>query len=120
MTKKIIIEKKGRKEDKIEKIEEIEEVEGCTDSEDFKSADSGSSSGEEPEIIEKPKRKSNYVMTEARKKAFEKARQVRNEKIATRKAEKQKESEKYNKYKETLKQKKELKKEYLYTLFIHH
>ena len=104
MVKKIVIEKKGTKEDKIIKNEEIEEVEGLTDSE------SSSSSGGEVEIIEKPKRKTNYTMTDKRKEAFEKARLVRAANIAARKAEKDKETEKYNKYKDELKQKKEQKK----------
>ena len=111
MVKTIVIEKKGRKgewqllnPEKIEEVEEIEEVEGSTDSE------SSSSGGEEPNIIEKPKRRTTYTMTDARKQAFEKARQVRAANIAARKAEKDKEQEKYNQYKDELKQKKELKK----------
>lgn len=61
---------------------------------DHTSNDSGSDSETESEVlIEKPKGKGkyNYVLTEARKAAFEKARQKRDEYRAIRKAEKEKE-----------------------------
>ena len=65
---------------------------------------------EEEVKLEKPKRKVNYIMTEARKLAFEKARKVRSEKIAKSKAEKEQKEKEYNDYKESLKAKKDAKK----------
>jgi hypothetical protein len=47
-----------------------------------------SESSKDSEELEKtPKRKVNYVQTDARKQVFEKARKVREEKVAKRKAE---------------------------------
>ena len=45
------------------------------------------SSSDSEELEKKPKRKVYYIQTEARKQAFEKARKVREEKVAKRKAE---------------------------------
>jgi hypothetical protein len=67
------------------------------------------SSSDESEVLEKPKRKSNYVLTPARKAAFEKARIVRAEKIAVRKGEKDKKDAEYTEFKEA-KQAKKTKK----------
>ena len=106
MVKKIVIEKKRSKEDKKHKLEKIEEAEDKDLSSDDGTTDSESSSENNqpppPQSDAKPKRKVNYVMTEARKKAFEKAKEIRLQNIAKRNEEKTKEQEKYNKYKEEL------------------
>jgi len=74
-------------------------------------SESGSSSSEEhiakPQRLEKPKRQ--YVVTEARKQAFEKAKQKRAENIALRKQLKEKEQEEFNKMKEMKLKKKQTK-----------
>ena len=60
-------------------------------------------------VIEKPKKKSDYVMTDARKKAFEQARLKRQENIDKRNKEKE-EFEKIKNEKKEKKQQKEIKK----------
>lgn len=85
----------------------IQQQESSSESE----SESGSSSSEEhiakPQRLEKPKRQ--YVVTEARKQAFEKAKQKRAENIALRKQMKEKEQEEFNKMKEMKLKKKQTK-----------
>ena len=103
---------------KIEDVEDIYENESENEEEPrkhkikikkkvIKSHDSESESNDEK--IEKPKKKSNYIQTPARKAAFEKAIQKRNENSLLRKQLKEAESEKIKKLKDTLKSKQERK-----------
>ena len=84
MVKKIITKKDINME---ESDSESEENVNKKSNEDIEESNSES---EEEIKLEKPKRKVNYVMTEARKIAFEKARKVRSKKIALSKVEKEK------------------------------
>ena len=68
-------------------------------------SDSSSSSSDSHDVIEKPKRQ----LTEKQKEAFEKARIKRQENIAFRKAEKEKQLAEYNKLLDAKKAKKEAK-----------
>ena len=73
-----IKEKKNKKQINIESSDEDE------------ASNSGSSENSEIDVIEKPKRKVNYVLTDARKANILKMQKARNEKIEARKLEKQK------------------------------
>ena len=97
----------------IKKVEELEEINSDEEEIEIKPKKLNKiknilpnySDDEEDNKIEKPKRKTNYVLTDARKKAFELAIIKRNENIQLRKQLREAENNKLIKLKEELKNK---------------